>query len=429
MNYPNANTLIIHHSDCMDGYGAAALVACSLSGLNTPEPTLLAQAIDNHFLLPDPATPVVYTMALHYPSDRNKPTMCARAPVTSPGEKPEYINIEKKIDECGIEFDTIIIVDFSVSLHQLEALWRSCDRMFVLDHHDNYKKDHMLAQANEEEMSEAFICWLQSDQCILASGRAGCGLALDRILDIAPDACVPESMFEACNLISDRDTWNRSNVQAIKFHEGAVRSVMHLRSDVGAIIPFIPNISDGMGYSDIKTSAVFALAEIMVSPDRIATEIDEGAVIVSYRNALLASIVESSALFYAADKFISVPYIVVPTPRMLSSELGDYLRETYPEYHAYVMTDGSTGSHTGISMRSRTPEFNSKEWCESHRGGGHPAAAGCRVPTNMLREFLVNPYIKGRRASEVALDTPTAPHACQASASKKCCGKCKKKEL
>ena len=82
----------------------------------------------------------------------------------------------------------------------------------------------------------------------------------------------------------------------------------------------------------------------------------------------------------------AVPAVHSP---ILQSEISEYLLTQYPEAN-FAVIHSDDGQNQRFSLRSRKDGHNVAHTCEHFGGGGHPTAAGFKMPSNQ-RNVILSP--------------------------------------
>lgn len=366
--------LVIHHASCMDGVTSAALAGIKLA-------------------MSDTEGAGVFTLAAHYPRDKGTTTVRT---YTADGKKEE-VPLVDFIRANTNDLTEILIVDFSVSVSETYELWRMVrGALTVYDHHSRETEEADFKKVCLTFGDSRFVDWANSDSLTLHSSVSGAGLVLADSAHVFDNLPMHANIKRVATYVSDRDTWQRDNKDAIAFHEGISPHVFSKDEATDKIYPFNPF----SGFSGAQTRVEY-MGAVLNSPEHVQRALDEGRVIIEYRDSVIRSIVESEARFYGPNKIADCKHVIVSCPYVLSSECGDYLRENFPDYDLFLMVRNNFGRDYSCSVRSRMPEFSAKQFAQHYGGGGHDAAAGCSIRVDELRHFYAGAYTRFKTAAQV----------------------------
>ncbi len=404
--------LVIYHANCNDGMTSAALVCKHLYLRNWIGDL-------NYFS--------VHTMALHFSSQDKR----IRVPVHPSHAEvwKEWYNENLKSNSSIKDLDVVDIiplikshgfthcwiVDYTPPSTQLiDLLSMFGNNLVLLDHHDTYNKytvytpwEYAQLDDQSKRILDTLVFSTKEDPNDIndTSGgkRSGSGLVLDTLIEPIAKRLDDEQFKRFCmgntaqvaECVNDRDLWVR-RTEALEFHEG-VYPIANSREEnewYGNPKPFklpLPHpsvpVSQRMAILHQLDSGVEVLGLVLNDAELFEALKVKGRAAIEYRDGLIKSIC-GSARFYKANKFCDVNHIIVDCPYALASECGEYLRNAYPEYHAFFMIRITRDFDSiSVSLRSRSGYFNAREFALDNGGGGHPAAAGCSIKMDRWNSF------------------------------------------
>lgn len=283
----------------------------------------------------------------------------------------------------------LILCDVSAPLDALRSLIvnESCGTVIVLDHHrtafhllDGSKQmPSILTQLPGAMNCDQFYelinkeCW-GDVYTNLDESRSGATLAMlhvgHLIVANSPTEDTYHSMRKVAQLAEDYDLWRHQ----IK-DSAAVNAYLNLL------------LSQGGDHSKIAFTIT----------SRLSNVISLGETIVETQNTMIDQIVKTKQIatvkvgnfISAPPRALNVPYVF--GPKSLASKLGAVLSQDSECGISLVITDTSNDLWN-VSVRSKSPEFNTLEISEEFDGGGHVCASGFRINSHSQRIG----YVEGR---------------------------------
>lgn len=323
--------IVLYHGSCADGSMAAAVTA-------------LAHTMDE-----------VHFMSLNY------------VPNDGPIVDADGLSLELRPDLW--QYDSMIIVDFSLTEQQLALFTKKYkSNLVVLDHHN--VRQHSIY----DEACTAIGVQPSSNMHFNAAG-SGTLLAYMKQLTKFSSGGERVAMFlghliEISQLVSDRDIWVRSNVRAFEFYEGYAPEVF---SDIE---------KTGVLYTELPSTV--SKCRNIIRKGNVEQLVQEGRARIVKRDATIKELIVTSAIFSKGNDFIQVPHVVVSAERAIRPEVGQYVFDHYPEYSLALMFSYGRDDRADtvfVSVRSRPNySYSAKKLSMDKGGNGHENAAGFQIP-------------------------------------------------
>lgn len=352
--------LIIYHHKCADGSFAAAI-----SGL--------AHADD-----------IVHYMASNYvPNDGDildvngvrldqMPTIMQTNPVV----KQIVEDVEVEVVEEGVQYDKVIVVDFSLSERQMAVMTQRFGTNFVvLDHHN------VRTQQGYDAECRAIGVHPNPEMIFNAAG-SGALLAYMKNLSRFNSpryARYLGNLIRMAQLVSDRDTWQRHITKAFEFYEGYAPELFSDPEAGGIIFESLPSTVAKARFL-IMNGDIEELRAI--GRDRIVK-----------RNEKIAQMIKHNSYFSNGEGGLMFNHVVLPAPRALGSEAAQFVFENYPHFQLVIMpriTDKQPDT-VFVSVRSigcnGTEPHSAKQVAMQFTGNGHGNAAGFQMSRKQFEQM------------------------------------------
>jgi uncharacterized protein len=244
--------------------------------------------------------------------------------------------------------DEVTLLDFSASRQALLQLAQTAGRITIIDHHASAER--ALAGIGEEAAATEGACEIQVTFDMTHSGAV---LAWQHFYRAAP----PPKVLE---LIEDRDLWRFTDPGSRDLYF----ALEHLRD-----------------FRDLE--------QLARSPKWLAVQIENGRIIRRYLEGVwqgLAARASVSTLALAPSEGgepaePAIPCVLLSCAPSWFSDVGHTLLEAHPEAQiAALYHDNLKSGYTTWSLRSRQDGPDVTRIAVAAGGGGHPHAAGFRVP-------------------------------------------------
>lgn len=242
--------------------------------------------------------------------------------------------------------DEVTMLDFSAPRAELLRLAQVAGRITIIDHHAS--AEGQLAGLADEALATEGACEIRTT---FDTDHSGAVLAWHAF---RPNEDVPRLL----QLIEDRDLWRFASPDSKPLHYGLAR------------------IEDFRHFSIIASNENELMGVAL-----------EGELILEYLEAQWASIAARAGLVTLAwfDGILSPgenPLCdLCPCPSAWFSDVGALLLDTHPETEIAVLyNDHIDAEHVTVSLRSRKGGPDVSRLAAHMGGGGHPNAAGFRIP-------------------------------------------------
>lgn len=271
-------------------------------------------------------------------------------------------------------YDALCIVDFSMPVHQLAALTQRFGTNFtVLDHHDTIQYDDY-AKACDELSSQLGTEVRPAPTVVFKAGGSGALLAYMHNVarfDKKPPLPYVGNLICIAQLVSDRDTWQRSNVRAFQFYDGVSGMVFEKNDDAG-IITAVPGPTVAKMMSIITSGNINQLIEWGISVAAVRDEKIEEAI--SKYGHVTSGTIE-----------LPIAHMVLPIERSICREAAQQVNERQGlKLVIMPRISSKTPDMVNISISSYGLDKNSpycaRNIAQTYGGNGHVSAAGCSIP-------------------------------------------------
>lgn len=343
--------LIIYHHSCADGSFAAAIAA-------------LAHKDEVCHFLASNYTPNGGDIldAEGVPLDQRQDIMQTNPVVEhEQGKEPVY--------QAGVQYDKVIVVDFALSERQMAVFTKRFGSNFiVLDHHNVRTRERY-----EEECKKLDVA--PGPELIFNASGSGALLAYMKNLSRFNGPAYHRflgNLIRIAQMVSDRDTWQRSNTRAFEFYEGYAPEMFAEKDPSGVLCTEYPK------------TILFARSIIMTGDIETIRAIGRERIV--ERNRKIEHMIEHNSLFDNGRGPIQCNHVVLPAERAIGSEAAHFVLENYPNFQLVIMprTTKHKPDLVFISCRSADQHENSttsaKQIAMLFGGNGHANAAGWQMP-------------------------------------------------
>lgn len=240
------------------------------------------------------------------------------------------------------DLPTLIVLDFSFNLAQLQILSRRYKEIIILDHHKTAREELMMVDPTENLHGWVLRSEIPDNvELIFDMSRSGIMLAWDYFSARQhPNISNPRPMF--VNYLGSRDLWQHKGTTIEATCEALHLALMSAPFDIQKWEDYL---------IDENCSAI----------------IERGAAI---RQFFFQKI--DDVLKYAIEFEF---YTVVNAPYFMASDVGDKLTSANPNKYAIIWSYGKDG--VVVSLRSKG-DIDVSAIAKQYGGGGHKNAAGCK---------------------------------------------------
>lgn len=342
--------LIIYHHACADGSFAAAIAALAhkdeichfLASNYVPND---GDIVDSEGVLLDERKDIMQT----------NPVIKHEA-----GKDPEY--------QLGVQYDKIIVVDFSLSERQMAVFTKRFGTNFiVLDHHN------VRTVASYQEECKKIDVHPNPEMIFNASGSGALLAYMKNLSRFGGEGYSRflSNLIRIAQMVSDRDTWQRSVTKAFEFYEGYAPEMFADKEKSGIIFENYP-------------ATVKRAREIIMFGD-IEEIRATGRERIVERNKKIEHMIDHNCEFNAGSGYICFKHVILPASRAIGSEAAQFVFDNYPHFQLVLMPRISD-KHPDtvfISCRSTGQDENSprsaKQIAKLFGGNGHANAAGWQM--------------------------------------------------
>lgn len=343
--------LIIYHSACADGSFAAAITAlaykdevCHFFAANYAPNN--GDIVDAQGVLLDQRQDIM----------RTNPIVEHEA-----GKEPVYLE--------GFEYDKVIVVDFSLSERQMAVFTKRFGTNFiVLDHHNVRTRERYAEECQKLDVHP-------NPEMIFNASGSGALLAYMKNLSRFNGPSYNRflgNLIRIAQMVSDRDTWQRSVTKAFEFYEGYVVEMFAHKEEVGVLFEEQPHTvriaREVIMFGDIE--------EIRATGRERIVE----------RNKRIKHLVDNHSLFSNGTGSIAYNHVVLPVERSLGSEAAHFVLEEYDHFQLVVMPRISKHKPDTVFISCRSKDQAEDSPCSAKQiamlfgGNGHANAAGWQMP-------------------------------------------------
>lgn len=344
--------LIIYHHSCADGSFAAAIAA-------------LAHKDEVCHFLASNYTPNDGDIvdAEGVPLEQRQDIM-----QTNPLVKKMVHGVEHEVIQEGVQYDKVIVVDFSLSERQMAVFTQRFGSNFiVLDHHNVRTRERYVAECEKLGVAPA-------PETIFNASGSGALLAymknLTRFNSPAYNRFL-SNLIRIAQMVSDRDTWQRSNTRAFEFYEGYAPEMFADKDPSGVLCTEYP-----------KT--VLRARSIIMTGD-IETIRAIGRERIVERNRKIEHMIETNCEFNSGSGYICFKHVILPASRAIGSEAAHFVMENYPHFQLVLMPrisdkhpDTVFISCRSVGQTEDSPR-SAKQIAMLFGGNGHANAAGWQM--------------------------------------------------
>jgi len=341
--------LIIYHHSCADGSFAAAIAA------------LAHKDEVCHFLasnyVPNDGDIV----------DAEGVLLEQRQDIMQTNPVIEHEEGKDPVYQTGVQYDKVIVVDFSLSERQMAVFTQRFGSNFiVLDHHNVRTRARY-----EEECKKLDVA--PGPELIFNASGSGALLAYMKNLSRFNGPAYHRflgNLIRIAQMVSDRDTWQRSNTRAFEFYEGYAQEMFADKDQSGVLCTEYPK------------TVLRARSIIMTGDIERIREIGRGRIV--ERNKKIDHMIAANSLFANSRGQIDFNHVVLPAGRAIGSEAAQFVFDNYP--FQLVIMPRISDKHPDtvfVSCRSINQEeystTSAKHVAMMFGGNGHLNAAGWQM--------------------------------------------------
>ena len=344
--------LIIYHHSCADGSFAAAITA--LAHKDEVCHFLACNYVPNDGDIVD---------AEGVRLDQRQDIM-----QTNPVVKKEVEGMVTEVIQQGVEYDKVIVVDFSLSERQMAVFTQRFGSNFiVLDHHNVRTRERYVAECEKLDVQPA-------PELIFNASGSGALLAYMKNLtrfNGPAHARYLGNLIRIAQMVSDRDTWQRHVTKAFEFYEGYAPELFADKEPSGVLFENYPQ-------TVLRARSIIMTGEIeeirALGRERIVE-----------RTKTIEHMIQDNCLFDNGRGSIQCNHVILPAGRAIGSEAAQFVFDNYPHFKLVIMprTTSKHPDRVYISVRSTDQSEHSttsaKHVAMMFGGNGHLNAAGWQM--------------------------------------------------
>lgn len=364
--------LIIYHSACADGSFAAAIAA------------LAHKEEVCHFLAAN------YSPNDGDVVDASGVSLELRTDFMQTNPLVEHEEGKEPVYLAGVQYDKVIVVDFSLSERQMAVFTQRFGNNFVvLDHHN--VRTHEKYRLECEKIGAH-----PNPEVIFNASGSGALLAYMKNLSRFNHPSYNRflsNLIRIAQMVSDRDTWQRHITKAFEFYEGYAPEMFADKEKPGVLFedypPTVKRAREIIMFGDIEE--IRALGRLRI--------VD--------RNAKIANMVKHNSFFSNGQGSLPFNHAIVPASRAIGSEAAQFVFDNYPHFQLVIMPriSDKVPDTVFISCRSIDQDADSpqsaKQVAMLFGGNGHANAAGWQMSRGTFEAMY--PEIKlGHEEQDVA---------------------------